>query len=137
MTRFFTAAGGSLGLLTTNVALICAAIPGQAQASPWGCQVALCLATPGSPTTYAACVEPITKLWRVLATGGHFPDCAEAGIALSKFGDGPIVMETSADGTKRYYWLARDSAGDITFDTYSQEAVGLIARARAKTADGR
>jgi hypothetical protein len=46
-----------------------------------GLQVVLCLATPGSPTKYAQCVPPITKLWNVLAMGGSFPTCTGVGIA--------------------------------------------------------
>jgi hypothetical protein len=36
---------------------------------------------PGSPTKYAQCVPPITKLWNVLAMGGSFPTCTGVGIA--------------------------------------------------------
>jgi hypothetical protein len=49
-----------------------------AQADDWGCQVLLCLANPGGPTQYAACVPPITRLWDALSHGGAFPTCAMA-----------------------------------------------------------
>jgi hypothetical protein len=41
----------------------------------WGCEIALCLATPGSPTTYAECVEPITKMFEAQAQGDPIPSC--------------------------------------------------------------
>ncbi len=46
-----------------------------AKASEWGCKVLLCLASPGSPTQYSACVPPIKKLWKHLAAGRSFPSC--------------------------------------------------------------
>ena len=46
-----------------------------ALASDYGCQVLLCLSNPGGPTQYGACVPPIYKLWRDLATGKAFPPC--------------------------------------------------------------
>lgn len=48
-------------------------------ASQYGCQVALCLANPGSPTEHADCVPPIRKLQRDLARGRGFPSCPDAG----------------------------------------------------------
>jgi hypothetical protein len=48
-----------------------------AQASDWGCQVLLCLASPGGPTQFAECVPPISKLWKELTKipPSPFPDC--------------------------------------------------------------
>lgn len=54
-----------------------------AKASEWGCQVILCLASPGSPTQYSACVPPIKKLWRHLAKGRSFPSCDFVGANTS------------------------------------------------------
>lgn len=112
MTKCFTA-GGSPGALATSVALLHSAIPGEAHAPPLGWHFALCFATPGTPTTYAACVEPITKLWSVLATGGSFPVCEEASIAFRQFGDGPVIAQINAYGSRHYYSLARDTLGDF------------------------
>lgn len=55
-----------------------------AKASDWGCEVILCLANPGSPTEYSACVPPIKKLYSHLAKGGSFPTCSGAGFSSSK-----------------------------------------------------
>jgi len=46
-----------------------------ASAADYGCQVVLCLANPAGPTAAAACVPPITRLWRDLARGRGFPSC--------------------------------------------------------------
>ncbi|KQN90823.1 hypothetical protein ASE90_16615 [Sphingomonas sp. Leaf67] len=74
-----------------------------ANASAWGCQVILCLATPGSPTKYAACVPPITKLWNALALGRGFPTCAGIGIKTKKAKHGYDLSVTRSDGvTSRY-----------------------------------
>lgn len=63
----------------------------------------LCLATPGSPTQYAECVPPITKLWNVLATGGSFPTCTGVGLSTKKVKNGYNMTVTRSDGvTSRY-----------------------------------
>ena len=49
--------------------------PGVAHADDWGCQVLLCLANPGGPEQYSACVPPIGKLWSALRHGDPFPTC--------------------------------------------------------------
>jgi hypothetical protein len=49
--------------------------PGLAYADDWGCEVLLCLANPGGPEQYSACVPPIEKLWRALRHGDPFPTC--------------------------------------------------------------
>ena len=49
--------------------------PGVAHADDWGCQVLLCLANPGGPEQYSACVPPIEKLWSALRHGDPFPTC--------------------------------------------------------------
>jgi hypothetical protein len=85
------------------VSLMTAALPQSARASDWGCQVVLCLATSGSPTTYTECAPPITKLWDVLATGGAFPTCTGIGIRTKKVKHGYDLAVTQSDGgTSRY-----------------------------------
>ena len=50
-----------------------------APTSDWGCEVLLCLANPGGPMQYGACVPPITRLWRAMARLRFtFPSCAMA-----------------------------------------------------------
>ena len=80
------------GLAYPIGALLAVTAPQPAFASDWGCQVILCLATPGSPTTYAECVPPITKLWNVLALGGSFPSCTGVGIATKKVKHGGLSV---------------------------------------------
>ena len=84
-----------------------------AAASDWGCQVLLCLATPGPPTTYAACVPPITKLWSALARGDDFPTCSEGGVSKANVSwadkDHTIprsVTMTNNDGSQQSYSLS-------------------------------
>ena len=82
-----------------------------AQASDYGCQVLLCLSNPGGPTQYAACVPPIAKLWRDLATGGSFPTCSEGGVARARTSGRPgtaafRVTMTFADGSRQTYPLS-------------------------------
>ncbi|WP_370689509.1 hypothetical protein [Paraburkholderia fungorum] len=50
-------------------------VPAVAHADDWGCQVLLCLANPGGPEQYGACVPPIEKLWKALSHGDPFPTC--------------------------------------------------------------
>ena len=83
--------------------VVTVAAPQPAYASDWGCQVILCLATPGSPTTYAECVPPITRLWQVLAVGGSFPSCTGVGVRTRETRHGYTVTVTRSDGaTSRY-----------------------------------
>lgn len=49
--------------------------PGTAYADDWGCQVILCLSSPGGPEQYGECVPPIEKLWAALRHGDPFPTC--------------------------------------------------------------
>lgn len=84
-----------------------------ASASDWGCEVLLCLATPGSPTTYGACVPPITKLWSALARGGAFPTCTEGGVSKAQVSwankDHTVprsVTMTNNDGSRQSYSLS-------------------------------
>ena len=88
-----------------GVGLASFATPQPAHASDWGCQVILCLATPGSPTTYAQCVAPIAKLWRTLAFGGSFPTCTEGGIGTStrKIRNGYQLQVATPDGSVSNY----------------------------------
>lgn len=101
--------GGSAGALALcGAGLIAAAVPQPAYASDWGCQVVLCLATPGSPTQYAECVAPITELWTVLATGGSFPTCTEGGVgtSTSKIEDGYVLRLVLPDGVTSQYTVS-------------------------------
>jgi hypothetical protein len=107
--------GGAAGALSLCAAgLITAAVPQPAYASDWGCQVVLCLATPGSPTTYAECVPPITKLWNVLATGGSFPTCDGVGVRTRKVDHGYRLTVTQSDGSASGYDL------DTRYQTVTQ-----------------
>ena len=94
---------GALTLCAAGVVAVSA--PEPASASDWGCQVVLCLATPGSPTTYAECVPPITKLWNVLAMGGAFPTCTGVGIRTKKIKHGYDLTVTQSDGAAARYTL--------------------------------
>lgn len=64
-------------LLTVVVPLALALPSAGAKASDWGCEVLLCLANPGSPTEFAECVSPITRLWNALRKvhPDPFPTC--------------------------------------------------------------
>jgi hypothetical protein len=61
--------------LFSSVLILISSLLSVAQASEYGCQVLLCLATPGNPKKYAECVPPITRLFRDLARGRAFPTC--------------------------------------------------------------
>jgi hypothetical protein len=107
--------GGSAGALALAAAgMTMIAAPQPACASDWGCQVVLCLATPGSPTQYAECVPPITKLWNVLAIGGSFPTCTGVGIKTKKAKHGYDLTVTQADGGMSRYSL------DTRYQTVTQ-----------------
>ena len=107
--------GGIAASLAYPIAgLVAIAAPQPALASDWGCQVVLCLATPGSPTTYAACVPPITKLWQHLATGGAFPTCTGVGIRTRSTKHGYSLTVTQSDGSTSRYAL------DTRYQTVTQ-----------------
>lgn len=80
-----------------------------ADADEWGCTVVLCLANPGGPTQYAACVLPVTRLWSHLKRGGTFPTCSGAGSSASPVGHDPyepceygyVLRELGRDGASR------------------------------------
>lgn len=80
---------------------------GSARADDWGCTVVLCLANPGGPTQYAACVPPVTRLWQHLKRGGGFPTCSAAGSIPSPVGydphepcqDGYVLRDLGRDGS--------------------------------------
>lgn len=97
--------GAAGGLAFPLAGLVAVSAPQPAYASDWGCQVVLCLATPGSPTTYAECVPPITKLWNVLAIGGSFPTCTGVGIRTKSVKHGYDLTVTQSDGTASSYRL--------------------------------
>ncbi len=94
---------GAIALCAASVVTVAA--PQPAYASDWGCQVVLCLATPGSPTKYAECVPPITKLWSALATGGEFPSCTGVGIKTKSARHGYTMTVTQTDGSTSRYSL--------------------------------
>lgn len=113
--RALNRAGRLAACLAYSVAgLILAATPQPALASDWGCQVVLCLATPGSPTTYAECVSPITKLWQHLALGGAFPTCTGVGIRTRETKHGYDLSITRSDGATSRYLL------DTRYQTVTQ-----------------
>ncbi len=113
--RLVKRVGGSTGALALcGSGIVALAAPQPALASDWGCQVVLCLATPGSPTTYAECVPPITKLWDVLATGGSFPTCTGVGIRTKKVRHGYDLRVTQSDGGTSQYVL------DTRYQTVTQ-----------------
>lgn len=104
--RFWNRLGGSAGALALyGAGLVMVAVPQPAFASDWGCQVVLCLATPGSPTKYAQCVPPITKLWNVLAMGGSFPTCTGGGVgtSTSKIKHGYVLRVVMPNGGTSQY----------------------------------
>ena len=103
------------GLAFSAAGLVAALVPQPAYASDWGCQVVLCLATPGSPTQYAECVPPITKLWNVLAMGGSFPTCTGVGISTKKVKHGYTMTVTRPDGVTSQYAL------DTRYQTVTQQ----------------
>ncbi len=108
--------GGSaagFALCAAGVMTVAASQP--AHASDWGCQVVLCLATPGSPTTYPACVPPITMLWKALAMGGSFPTCTGIGVTTRKVTNGYVLSVTRPDGVTSRYAL------DTRYQTVTQQ----------------
>ncbi|MDY0969107.1 hypothetical protein [Sphingomonas sp. CFBP9021] len=114
--RFLNKLGGGIGasaLCAAGVIGVAASQP--AFASDWGCQVVLCLATPGSPTEYAECVPPITKLWNALAMGGGFPSCTGVGIKTKSAKHGYTMTVTQTDGTTSHYSL------DTRYQTVTQQ----------------
>ena len=117
MIRYLTTKlGGTTGAIALCVAgVVAVAAPQPAYASDWGCQVVLCLATPGSPTKYVECVPPITKLWNALAIGGSFPTCTGVGVKMKKAKHAYDLTVTQADGgTSRY-------ALDTRYQTVTQQ----------------
>lgn len=102
ITRFRHPLVGTSGALALcGAAMASISVPQQAHASDWGCQVILCLATPGSPTKFAACVPPILKLWRSLSV----PTCSEGGVGTStrKVKDGYVLQVANPDGSSASY----------------------------------
>ena len=101
--------GGGAGATSLCLAaVVTVALPEPALASDWGCEVVLCLATPGSPTKYVECVPPITKLWKVLAMGGSFPTCTGSGVSThsSKIKEGYALRVDMPDGTQSRYTVS-------------------------------
>ena len=108
-------AGAAGGLAFPLAGLVAVAAQPAYADDGWGCQVVLCLATPGSPTTYAECVPPITKLWNVLATGGSFPTCTGVGIRTKSAKHGYNLTVTQSDGSVSRYAL------DTRYQTVTQQ----------------
>jgi hypothetical protein len=89
-----------------------------AMASDFGCQVLLCLSNPGGPMQYAACVQPIEKLWTDLAEGKPFPGCSGGGVADTKTkgkrnSSNYRVIMTYTDGSQQTYSLAGISSAPV------------------------
>ncbi|WP_267347171.1 hypothetical protein [Sphingomonas sp. GM_Shp_2] len=95
----------AISLALPVAAIVAIATPQTARASDWGCEVVLCLATPGSPTTYAACVPPVTQLWQHLALGGVFPTCIGVGVRTRQTKHGYALTVTRSDGATSRYQL--------------------------------
>jgi hypothetical protein len=57
-----------------------------ASASNYGCTVLMCLSNPAGPTAVAACIPPITQLWKDLLKFKPFPSCDEAGDSFASHG---------------------------------------------------
>ncbi len=66
--RIFSAVGASAALLFAS---------SPAQADDWGCEVLLCLSNPAGPMAVAACVPPITRLYKAIfkPRPDPFPTC--------------------------------------------------------------
>lgn len=64
-------------LLTALVLTSSILAPTAARADGWGCEVLLCLSNPAGPMAVAACVPPITKLYKALFKWrpDPFPTC--------------------------------------------------------------
>lgn len=114
VTNRLVGATGGITFLLAGLVAIATAQPAYAD-DGWGCQVVLCLATPGSPTTYAACVPPITKLWQHLALGRGFPTCTGVGIRTKSTKHGYNLSVTRSDGTVSRYAL------DTRYQTVTQQ----------------
>lgn len=92
----------ALGLLLTA---------GSARASPYGCEVLLCLSNPasnGGPMGVAECVDPVSRLYRDLRRGRPFPRCeqadggdgrSEARQVFDPYDPCPMATQPVADGT--------------------------------------
>jgi hypothetical protein len=98
-------------LVALPLAMTLSAVPTLACADDWGCQVLLCLANPGGPEQYGACVPPIEKLWTALRHGDPFPACDfSAGLA----GLSPDVRNAIPAA-----WLANFGAGIGASNTWA------------------
>lgn len=106
----------------------------------YGCEVVLCLATPGSPLTYAECVPPIEKFFASLLTGGGMPTCAGSGITMTPAGGnfGNQLFSVSAPGQAQptWYYLYKDSNNQVQVVQLSADQVQqLQAWAQMQAAD--
>jgi len=95
--------GGSGAFSLCAAAIVSAGAAEPAKADTWGCQVILCLATPGSPTTYAECVPPIMKLWHSFSV----PSCSEGGAAATstKVDDGYVLTVHMPDSSTKTFMV--------------------------------
>lgn len=87
-------------------------------ADEWGCQVLLCMADPGGPTTQAECKPPIEKLWTWLKKGRAFPTCEEAGDPASSAGSYTKQVYDFFDPCPEHYkamkgYVAEPNGGDL------------------------
>ena len=67
----------------------------------WACKVVMCMASPGGPTQFAECVEPIRRLHRHLAKGRPFPVCPFVGGGGSAQQGGDNGTSAGTPGTRK------------------------------------
>ena len=133
-----------IGLACSTAGLIAsvtlAPTAARADDNTYGCEVVLCLATPGSPLTYAECVPPIEKFFASLLTGGGMPTCAGSGITMTPAGGnfGNQLFSVSAPGQAQptWYYLYKDSNNQVQVVQLSADQVKqLQAWAQMQAAD--
>lgn len=94
-----------------HIGLVLLLAASSAGASPYGCEVLLCLSNPasnGGPMGVAECVDPVSRLYRDLRKGRSFPRCEEAGSdagrsearqVIDAYDPCPNALNPAADGT--------------------------------------
>ncbi|AOK67879.1 hypothetical protein [Burkholderia multivorans] len=98
-------------LVALSLAMTLSFVPTLARADDWGCQVLLCLANPGGPEQYGACVPPIEKLWKALSQGDPFPSC--------DFSAGLASLPSDVRNAIPAAWLANLGAGTGASNTWA------------------
>lgn len=68
----------------------------------WACKVVMCMASPGGPTEFAECVDPINRLRRHLAKGRAFPVCPFTGSSGGQQGNGNGARSSGGRGDKEH-----------------------------------